>query len=291
MAPEVFQERYSTKADIWSVGCVAIQMASGNPPWKDLELTNPVALFQHISQSTGPPEMKVMEADFTSGFRDGQNKLALFKNLVTCCFERVPEKRPCSGDLLVHSFFSEECSMSMDDSPESGLGLFNSPSPNSNIHGETMTMSPNWAANLSPILRLPIRRSNSGSGMIRSPMFSPPLPRRSTGKGANLLRSQHSPIPFSSPIPDDGEWPIWARKKSPVKRTVVEDKAAEEASVSQSNKLSGPAIVDSLVYSDDSWISSQREDFENGLSPPLAGLAFVKTPDSTVDEMDSTPTR
>jgi serine/threonine protein kinase len=283
MAPEVFQEKYSTKADIWSVGCVAIQMASGNPPWKDLGLTNPVSLFQHITQSSGPPEMNVIEADFTCGVRDGQHKLSLFKNLVSCCFERVPEKRPCSGDLLVNTFFAEECSVSMDDPSDNGFGLFSSPASNSKVHGQTMSMSPNWAGNLSPIQRFPIRRSLSGSGMIRSPMFSPPLPRRSTGKSANLLRSDHSPIPYSSPIPDDCEWPSWARKKPPVKLIAEEEKAVEEASVSLIDKPFVRINADSLVYSDDSCMSTQQEELELGLSPPLAGIAFLKTPDSLDD--------
>ena len=108
MAPEVFEEKYSTKADVWSVGCVAVQMVTGNPPWKNLGLTNPVALFQHISKTSDVPTMIVNEKESICGLRDGQCKMELFKQLVTSCFERIPESRPSTSELLEHTFFSEE---------------------------------------------------------------------------------------------------------------------------------------------------------------------------------------
>eukprot|EP00532_Pseudo-nitzschia_australis_P004032 CAMPEP_0168201928 /NCGR_PEP_ID=MMETSP0139_2-20121125/23993_1 /TAXON_ID=44445 /ORGANISM="Pseudo-nitzschia australis, Strain 10249 10 AB" /LENGTH=125 /DNA_ID=CAMNT_0008127567 /DNA_START=83 /DNA_END=460 /DNA_ORIENTATION=- len=52
MAPEVFEEKYSAKADIWGIGCVAFQMATAKPPWKELGFTNPISLLK--AEGTSP---------------------------------------------------------------------------------------------------------------------------------------------------------------------------------------------------------------------------------------------
>lgn len=41
MAPEVVQvdgQRYTTKVDIWSVGCLVLEMWSGRRPWSDEQM-------------------------------------------------------------------------------------------------------------------------------------------------------------------------------------------------------------------------------------------------------------
>lgn len=49
MAPEVIQnDKVGRRSDIWSVGGVAYQMASGEPPWKRLQMKTPMVLFYHV---------------------------------------------------------------------------------------------------------------------------------------------------------------------------------------------------------------------------------------------------
>ena len=96
MAPEVYEERYDgRKADIWSFGGVALQMISGEPPWKSCSFKNPMMLFLHIKESNKPPTMPKHISDS-------------LKELITVCFNRDPVKRPSTGQLFDYEFFQQE---------------------------------------------------------------------------------------------------------------------------------------------------------------------------------------
>ena len=293
MAPEVFEERYSTKADIWSVGCVAIQMVTGNPPWKDLGLTNPVSLFQHISKSSGLPPMSINENESVCGIRDGAVKMVVFKKMVSRCFDRIPEQRPSTMDLLNDIFFSEECNLSLDDPSDSVIyGSIHSPIFSTTTNSKHTIMSPpGWTSHLSPIQgRLPLRRSNSIGHAIGSPMFSPPLPKRS-GDGwdaTQRIRKERS-SPITSPTPDGSEWPTWARNQLPNVSTTTpltpknNEEIVERLPAAKNERSS----MDSLVYSDDDDSNTnthhnQSEDTTKQTipeileSPPLIGALILE---------------
>eukprot|EP00500_Bicosoecida_sp_ms1_P004052 CAMPEP_0203807038 /NCGR_PEP_ID=MMETSP0115-20131106/839_1 /ASSEMBLY_ACC=CAM_ASM_000227 /TAXON_ID=33651 /ORGANISM="Bicosoecid sp, Strain ms1" /LENGTH=2508 /DNA_ID=CAMNT_0050715707 /DNA_START=176 /DNA_END=7698 /DNA_ORIENTATION=- len=93
MAPEVIKEQQSArgwkKADIWSVGCTVIEMATGKPPWS--HFSNPVTAMYHIACADELPEMP---ATLSSA---GHDFLAL-------CFRREPSERPDVTLLLLHPF-------------------------------------------------------------------------------------------------------------------------------------------------------------------------------------------
>ena len=98
MAPEVLShEKYGRKADMWSTGGVALQMATGEPPWKSLGLRTPVSLFFHIQTSEDPPPL--------SDKIEANPKL---KNIILQCFARDPSERPRATELLKDPFFNEE---------------------------------------------------------------------------------------------------------------------------------------------------------------------------------------
>lgn len=252
MAPEVFEEKYSCKADIWSVGCVAFQMATGTPPWKALGCTNPVSLFQRISKLNGPPAMDINESEAVCGVREGRKILELFKNVVASCFQRDPEKRPAAHELLRDVFFSFEASPMVDDDAETSF-LFSplsAPKTNNRASPFRTIMSP-----MSPVIR---RRRNSFDAS-RSPFHSPPLPRSS------ITRSCRPPL---SPQPDASDWPTWAREK-------LRTDTIEDVCVSQSVALNS----DSLAYS-----ASTRSTMAG--SAPLTGLDFVTSISSPLTKID-----
>lgn len=92
MAPEVIRGNmnYGRKADIWSLGIVVIEMASGKPPYSDL---GPVtALFKIGSTDQAPPFPASLSA--------------AAKEFLSVCLDRDPKGRPSAEELMVHAWLA-----------------------------------------------------------------------------------------------------------------------------------------------------------------------------------------
>lgn len=90
MAPEVIlQTGHSFSADIWSVGCTVIEMATGKPPWSQ-QYQEVAALFYIGTTKSHPPIPEHLSFEA--------------QDLLLKCLHKEPELRPSASDLLQHPF-------------------------------------------------------------------------------------------------------------------------------------------------------------------------------------------
>ncbi|XP_028069457.1 mitogen-activated protein kinase kinase kinase 18-like [Camellia sinensis] len=93
MAPEVVSgEGQGFPADIWALGCTVIEMATGSPPWP--EVNDPVSALYRIGFSGDIPE-------FPRWFSETA------KDFLSKCLKRDWRERWTAKELLQHPFFEE----------------------------------------------------------------------------------------------------------------------------------------------------------------------------------------
>ena len=99
MAPEVMEQAdaYDEKADIWSLGITALELAKGYAPYARL---NPMTvMIQTIRED--PPSLKTYEDYAKPKVKFSRQ----FKEIVALCLQKNPKLRPSAATLLGKSFF------------------------------------------------------------------------------------------------------------------------------------------------------------------------------------------
>ncbi|KAG2755582.1 kinase-like protein [Suillus brevipes Sb2] len=96
MAPEVIHPQkkgYNSKIDIWSVGCVVLEMWAGKRPWSDDEA---ITVMFKVYQNKQPPPIPsdVVLSDLAKDFKDRCFAMQVFD----------PEDRSSAADLQLHPY-------------------------------------------------------------------------------------------------------------------------------------------------------------------------------------------
>ncbi|CAN4110754.1 unnamed protein product [Withania somnifera] len=95
MAPEILRnEELDFAADVWSLGCTIIEMATGKTPWRGDICTNPLAAVLKIACSNEMPQFPSHFSDFGLDF-------------LAKCLVRDSKKRWKVEQLLDHPFVSK----------------------------------------------------------------------------------------------------------------------------------------------------------------------------------------
>lgn len=114
MAPEVIkQEDYDFKADIWSLGITAIELAKGRPPLSEF---HPMKVLFLIPEND-PPNLTDVEDELNhshiapnSRRNGGHSQIKFskdFKDFVSLCLRKNPKDRYSAKNLLKHKFIQK----------------------------------------------------------------------------------------------------------------------------------------------------------------------------------------
>mmetsp|Transcript_60843 Transcript_60843/g.111499 ORF Transcript_60843/g.111499 Transcript_60843/m.111499 type:complete len:514 (+) Transcript_60843:63-1604(+) len=157
VAPEVLQNGgHGRKADIWSLGCVVIEMATAADPWGSDAFDNIYAAVHMMSTTNRRPPIPDC---LTESGRD----------FVDRCLQRQPDQRPNAGELVEHALVTDSLGDQTVRSSHSNTSSTRASTAGSGVASCGFSARSSAASTTGPALASrPISRSSSVSRLSRT---------------------------------------------------------------------------------------------------------------------------
>ncbi|KAI8566229.1 hypothetical protein RHMOL_Rhmol02G0023900 [Rhododendron molle] len=221
MAPEVIlQTGHSFSADIWSVGCTVIEMATGKPPWSQQYQEEVAALF-HIGMTKSHPPIP-------------EHLSVGAKDFLLKCLQKEPNLRLSALDLLQHPFVTGDYKETHPSLRASVMVSLTAESLLSLHYADLSRLFPYF-----PILLIYNYQPNSGKRMATPEIKIKP----SMEPGITPLKDNQISVRCSTPEKFSGRGPIWGSSCCDDDMCQIDDK--DDLVVGASMKF------DSALLSDD----------------------------------------
>ncbi|CAG8479301.1 3718_t:CDS:2 [Ambispora leptoticha] len=94
MAPELYEEKYNEKVDIYAFGMCILELVTKEYPYT--ECTNQAQIYRKVTTGIKPQALQKVQDPATLEF-------------IELCLRYNPDERPSAGELLKHEFLKEAC--------------------------------------------------------------------------------------------------------------------------------------------------------------------------------------
>ena len=282
MAPEVIKQTgHGRPADIWSLGCVVIEMATGKPPWSNCH-TQVAAMF-HIASTKDPPPLP----DCLS---------AEARDFLVLCFNRVPKERPNASRLLKHPWMANITVPTSSTPPPPAVTAAAMPprttplplpaarSPPSPIKEEPESVR-------SPAVRSPHEQAGPAPSNHTRPPNVPPLPLNNLNRGSVCPPRQ--PSPAATPPPAQAPYRQQnssTQHASPAAPALVST-AAPPSTTQNYRAIAQPEQFDSLIGMDSLPDSNAAVQSSVQLQPSMRGSVMLSINYNPMEEPSWMPSQ